>query len=434
MHELPGFSIGGYTFREVDLLSDIRKTSLTEDTDSILILPPIEKPAFADTCRTGMTCIVDYSDSTMRGMKPFYDALNRLQDKNRLVKIAVFGDSFIEADILTADLRAMLQQKYGGCGVGYVDVTSSVYGFRPTVKHSFSGWESHAATDSMYFNRSKQGISLRYFIPSAGSFVEYRGQSKYASLLDTFNISTIYFKNNGNLNLSAQINKGQNETKNFTASPDLQQMQVKGNIGSVRWRVNSVESAVFYGTALDGTSGIAVDNFSLRSSTGITLQYIPRKTLEDFNRLRPYDLIILQYGLNVATRTGKNYDNYQKALLKTINYIKECFPQAGILLLSVGDRDYRASDGEMHTMPGVKNLIAYQEHIAAESKIAFWNMYEAMGGDGSMAKFAHAKPPKANLDYTHINFKGGEELAKLLYETLIYGKEHYDKRCAYENE
>ncbi|NDV60813.1 hypothetical protein D0T85_22380 [Bacteroides sp. 519] len=31
-----------------------------------------------------------------------------------------------------------------------------------------------------------------------------------------------------------------------------------------------------------------------------------------------------------------------------------------------------------------------QEHIAAESRIAFWNMFEAMGGDGSIAEFVRS--------------------------------------------
>ncbi len=65
----------------------------------------------------------------------------------------------------------------------------------------------------------------------------------------------------------------------------------------------------------------------------------------------------------------------------------------------------RTEDGELRTMPGVKNLIRYQQNIAAESGIAFWNMFEAMGGEGSMAKLVHAKPSMANYDYTHINFR-----------------------------
>ena len=94
----------------------------------------------------------------------------------------------------------------------------------------------------------------------------------------------------------------------------------------------------------------------------------------------------------------------------------------------------KTDTGELRTMPGVKNLIRYQQNIAAESGIAFWNMFEAMGGDGSMAKLVHAKPSMANYDYTHINFRGGKYLAGLLYETLIYGKEQYDRRHAYETE
>ena len=113
--------------------------------------PPEVKPAFVDTCRTGMTCIEDYSDSTLRGMTAFYRALDDLAKRPRHVRIAYFGDSFIEADILTADLREKLQQKYGGCGVGFVTITSMTSGYRPTVRHSFSGWSSHSIMDSVFF-------------------------------------------------------------------------------------------------------------------------------------------------------------------------------------------------------------------------------------------------------------------------------------------
>lgn len=88
------------------------------------------KAGFVDTCRAGMTCIEDYGDSTRRGMASFYEALDRTSsshpDHDGLVRIAVFGDSFIEADIFTADLREMLQKRFGGCGVGFVTITSTI--------------------------------------------------------------------------------------------------------------------------------------------------------------------------------------------------------------------------------------------------------------------------------------------------------------------
>jgi putative periplasmic protein len=435
MHWLPVITIDGHTMRRVDLLSDIRTSEPEEEKMEADSLPPVPevKPAFIDTCRTGMTCIEDYSDSTLRGMTPFYRALDEIPMKKRLVRIAVFGDSFIEADIFTADLREMLQKRFGGCGVGFVTITSMTSGYRPTGRHSFGGWSSHAVTDSVYFDRKKQGLSGHYFVPNNNAYVELRGQNKYASLLDTCQQASIFFYNKGAVDLSVRINRGETENRQFEPDGHLQAMQVEGRIGSVRWIVNQADSTLFYGMAMDGTQGIIVDNFSLRGSSGLSLRTIPASIIKEFNDQRPYDLVILQYGLNVATQRGYNYDNYKKGLLTAIEHLKECFPQAGFLLLSVGDRDYKTDTGELRTMPGVKNLIRYQQNIAAESGIAFWNMFEAMGGEGSMAKLVHAKPSMANYDYTHINFRGGKHLAGLFYETLLYGKEQYDRRRAYEN-
>lgn len=439
LHWLPAITIDGHTMRRVDLLSEVRypkQQPLKADSDTIP-LPPVVKPAFVDTCRTGMTCIEDYSDSTFRGMRPFYEALNRLSsgdEEDRQVRIAVFGDSFIEADIFTADLREMLQKRFGGCGVGFVAITSATNGFRPTVRHTFGGWESHAVTDSIGFDKKLQGISGHYFIPRRGAFVELRGQKKYASLLDTCQRSTIFYLSKDSLSLTASVNKGDAQLFSVLPSAHLQTSEVEGNIGSVRWSAGEADSTRFYGVAMDGKQGIVLDNFSLRGSTGLSLRDIPQRMLKEFNRVRPYDLIVLEYGLNVATERGRNYDKYQKGLLTAIEHLKNCFPQAGVLLLSVGDRDYKDDEGELRTMPGVKNLVRYQQHTAALGGIAFWSMFEAMGGEESMATLVHAKPAMANLDYTHINFRGGRFLAGLLYETLIYGKEQYDRRKAYEEE
>lgn len=429
LYFLPSFTWEGEPMRKVDLLSDIRVSEPAEaDEDILQPLPMPERPVIIDTCKSGMTCIEDYADSACRGMKMFYEALDKVAASERPVRIAVFGDSFIEADIFTGDLRSMLQSKYGGCGVGFVPITSMTNGYRPTVRHSFGGWRSHLVTDTIYFDKSKQGISNGYFVPHSGAYVEVKGQTKYASHLDTCEVATLYFAAAGEVVVTSSVNGGIPKEHRFDEKGTLRMAQVEGRIGRVRWTVQKADSALFYGIAMDGRKGVCVDNFSLRGSSGLSLRGIPQHRLKQFNEERPYNLIILQYGLNIATERGKNYDNYKKGMLATIEHLKLAFPQAGILLLSVGDRDYRTETGELRTMPGVKNLVRYQQAIAAESHVAFWNMFEAMGGEGSMAKLVHAKPSMANYDYTHINFRGGKHLAGLLYETLVYGKEQYDRK------
>ena len=177
MHLLPAPEVGRHRMRRVDLLSDVRRLAPpVDEPDSLLPPPPKVKPAFVDSCLPGMTCIEDYGDSTHRGMEAFYRALD--EAGSRPVRIAYFGDSFIEGDIFTADLRHLLQERYGGCGVGYVDITSQTYGFRPTVRPAFDGWQSHAWTDSLGFDAKLQGMAGRYFLPRPGAYVELRGQKR----------------------------------------------------------------------------------------------------------------------------------------------------------------------------------------------------------------------------------------------------------------
>ena len=432
LHFLPTITINGYTLRRVNLLSDVEVKEPEPELLDTVPLPPPVKPAFVDTCKTGLTCIEDYADSTQRGMKPFYEALSHVSQ--RPVRIAYFGDSFIEADILTGDLRDLLQARYGGCGVGFVDITSNTHGFRQTVRHNFGGWRTRGILDSLGYDPARLGLSGHYFIPREGAYVEAQTPKVSRGRLDSCEVATIFFENKGPVTLTTTVNGVDGEPRTVEGNGRLQKLDCTGNIKRVRWTVNRADTATFYGFAMDGRTGIAVDNFGVRSSSGLNMRSIPMSRLRQFNAYRPYDLIVLQFGLNVATPRGSNYDGYERGMLTVIEHLKEAVPQAGILVVGVGDREHKDEEGNLRTMPGVKNLIRYQQTIAAKAGVAFWNLYDAMGGEGSIRRMVQAKPAQANLDYTHINFHGGKVLAKQLYETLIYGKEQYDKRKAYENE
>lgn len=426
LHFLPSMSVGGKPLRRVDLLSDIRpEVAEPADSDTVMLPPPPEKLAFVDTCKSGIVCIEDYADSTCHGMSHFYEALCKRETMGRPVRIAYFGDSFIEADILTGDLRRMLQRRFGGNGVGYVSMTTKIAGFRPTVRQSFGGWESHSITDSVHFDRSRQDMSNRYAIPSEGAYVELKG--------DTCQVSSCYFIAPDSVVLSASVNGRKFKEFKLKGTGELQSVSVGAQIGAVRWTVERFDSVpVFYAASMDAADGIVLDNFSTRGSSGQQLRNVPLSVLQQYNRLRTYDLIVLQYGLNVASEGLLNYAYYTEAMEKVVNYLKEAFPQASLLIVGVGDRESKDENGELRTMPAVKSLIRYQQLLAAETHVAFWNMFDAMGGDGSMVRMVESEPSLANYDYTHINFRGGKYLAGLLFESLMYGKEQYERRKAYE--
>lgn len=436
LHYLPEISIGEVPLRKVDLLSDVRFSIPAVDTvslDSFAVVPI--KPAFIDTCKTGIQCIEDYSDSTSHGMSHFYQSLIDIDLIGRPVRIAYFGDSFIEGDILTADLRNMLQNRFGGRGVGYVPVTSKFPEFRPTIRHSFAGWTSHNVTDTAGFIRSKQDISNNYFYASEGAYVYLEGTDTYASNLDSCSSSSIFYSTGDSLVLSAQLNGGQEKEFSLKGDSSLQCVTVYGEIKNVRWKIKRVSSeALFYGVTMDSGNGVLLDNFSTRGSSGQQLHGIPDYIMRGYNKLRKYDLIVIQYGLNVAYEGELDYTYYKDGMKKVISTIKRTFPDTSILIVGIGDRESKDKDGNLRTMPAVKGLIRSQQMLAAETGVAFWNLYNAMGGEGSMVRMVNSKPAMANHDYTHINFRGGKRVAGLLFDAIIYGKEQYEKRKIYESE
>lgn len=434
---LPGIDIAGVEMRRVDMLSEITGVDNGDneaDSVNLMLSDSIieaHKPEFVDSCRSGMTCIEDYSDDK-RGMSPFYEALR--SSKSRPVRIAVLGDSYIEGDIFTADLRNMLQDTYGGCGVGFVPMSSETSGFRRSVIHKFGGWkEFSAVANHKRYDHNISIISGRYFYPDSSAWMQLSGQKTYCTHLNECEQSSIFLLSNGSNTITASINGGaDSRTFNVDASNDIQSLTVYGNIHRVRWTSSRMGGDyVFYGASMDCLNGIILDNFSLRGCRGSNLAYLHDDMIIKFHRVRPYDLVILMYGLNVASSHGKDYGKYKQSMENAINKMKANMPGAGFLVISVGDREERV-DGKFRTMRGVKNLIRYQQAIAADCGIAFWNLYEAMGGEGSIVKMVNSKPSEANLDYTHINFRGGRHLAKIFFETLQYGKDCYDRRCEYE--
>lgn len=430
---MPALQIGGYDVKRVGLLSDaLPKSLLPNDTDADAALPdvPKVKPVFQDSCPKGMVCIEDFADEEERGMAPFYEALARIDELGRPVRIAYLGDSFIETDILTEALREKLQERFGGCGVGYLDIDPPYADNRTTVRQKSAGWNSFCVLDKGKYTADRLALAQRYFTPNATAWTELSGVKQ--ARLDTTEVHTIYLQSSSPLRLGLKLDDGSMHAYSSLGNGRPEAVTATGRSHKAKWQVPASSGTVCWGVAEEGASGISVDNFSLRGSSGTTLAEASEATLKAFGEIRPYDLIVLQYGLNVANKKQKDYSHYAGQMQKIIEKLKRCFPQAGILLVSVGDREDKGSDGSLHTMPGIVALSRYQENLAADCHIAFWNLYQAMGGEGSILRMVNAKPTEAAKDYTHINIRGGKRIGNILFKTLIYGQKQYERRKAFE--
>ncbi|HRA58645.1 MAG: GDSL-type esterase/lipase family protein [Bacteroidota bacterium] len=413
--------------KKINLYSDIihkenkkeKPQSLAIVNDSVFFKNDTVKQVLTDTAKSTATKI-NYKSGEL-DLTRFFEALHNHENENGKIRIAWFGDSMIEGDLVTQDFRKLMQKIYGGSGVGFVPVTSPVAQFRQTIRQTFSDdWEVYSFMKKPKQNY-KLGIGGYSFVSSKGSWVDYKASRFYPVYSEVKMICR------------------QCPPKSFILNEDTSLVFPVDSIGSFKEveliRNNPIKEVKLtfkkpncevHGLYFDKGNGVYVDNFSFRGNSGIPLSNIPFGELKSLGAKENYKLIILSYGLNVVAHDVKNYSWYASSFQKTLNYIKEAFPDASILVMSVGDKSYRAEDG-YETEPDIPIFVELQKRIAQRSDVAFYNLYEAMGGYNSMVSWAEGNPQLANLDYTHPNFAGGRKIAGMLYDDIIKSYDRYSK-------
>ena len=187
-------------------------------------------------------------------------------------------------------------------------------------------------------------------------------------------------------------------------------------------------NAKIFGVALENEHGIVVDNFGVRGSSGLQLGYLASNLSADFAAKRPYDLIVVHYGLNALSpkSTTKQCETYIKKLKRSVQHIQKIYPHSAVLLVSASDMAARGASGKMQSMPMVQNLVKMQNRLAADLGVAFFNFYDMMGGAGSIVKMVENK--QAEKDYTHIKKAGGEMLARRFAQSFEAGFNNYQRK------
>ena len=208
------------------------------------------------------------------------------------------------------------------------------------------------------------------------------------------------------------------------ATNNITQRVWTGRFTEASFKFNKTEGLRVLGVSMEDTTGVVVDNFSLRGNSGLILEQLDQPRCEALNVIRKYDLIVLQYGLNVVSDEVLQYGWYRQRMVHVLAHVRQCFPDADILLLGVSDRS-RQEEGTFQTMPAVLALLHAQRQTAQQAGVCFWNVFSAMGGENSMVRFVENN--WASKDYTHLSFRGGKEIGMSLFKSILLEKQFYDE-------
>lgn len=417
--------IGWTPFNRVNLISDLliskedsigATDSLAAGTDEPLIVETKAKEDFLLYQKPQF--ITNFNaDTSASSLNRFLQKLHDLKNgKPVKVRIAYFGDSMIEGDLLTQTLRKLLQQMYGGNGVGFVPITSPVSKFRQTVWANYSdGWSD----DSFKEGKNSRLYLSGHSFHTSGAWVQMNDQTIRdsaaiieKSLLCGFSQQPV----------SITVN---NSSQTITATKTVNRIPlVNDGSRSVKLAVANDQLPV-YGISFESAAGVFVDNFSFRGITGVEFARVDSAFLHAVAQNNPYDLIVFQYGVNLLFRPNdKNFSWYAKTMLPVVRKIRNCFPETDFLLVSTADRAFRYG-GQYKSAIGIDSLIKVQALLAYQTNSSFYNQFATMGGTNSIVDWAKRKPSLANQDYVHPNHRGAEILGTYFYEAIVKEYEKY---------
>ena len=92
------------------------------------------------------------------------------------------------------------------------------------------------------------------------------------------------------------------------------------------------------------------------------------------------------------------------------------------------DRGERDPNGKIITAPTLPRLVEIQQRVAAETGCAFFNTFQAMGGEGTMARWYESQPRLVSADFMHPLPAGARKVGVLLDQSLETAYRRYQAK------
>ncbi|RYD82025.1 MAG: hypothetical protein EOP53_04790 [Sphingobacteriales bacterium] len=376
---------------------------------------------------------IQYPEGQENLLNDFFASLDMVNSQPAPIRIFHFGDSQIEGDRITGTIRNKMQHIFGGCGAGIIPLYD-VADMRTSVRlKASSNWKKYA----IYGNLHKGSRTNQYGMQ--GSVYRPLAQTGKDSTLQTYKnawvqLSKSYngypntnrfqeikvYYGNAKKNATVSIFSGRNIWKDTLSEGGFQskKLSVDSFAKDIKIEFPADLGADIYALSMDCKKGVAVDNVAMRGSSGTDFTRIDPAFFAQQLKAVNTKLLILQFGVNVVPNPLNDYSFYEKSYYRNLQYLRDNLP--GVSILVIGISDVAIKDGSHYvTSPNLTLIRDAQKKAAFKAGCAFWDLYEAMGGENSMPSWVNAKPSLAEKDFTHFNANGAKIIGEMIYNALM---------------
>jgi len=353
----------------------------------------------------------------------FYAALL----KGEGVHIIHYGDSPTTADLITADARALFQHEFGDGGVGFVLLARPWAWYnRRGVEMSASNWKIDIGGNSP-LKDGLQGLGAVSFRGAPGAVARWKVKD---AAHRTVEIAYLIEPQGGAFAVEADGRPMGSGSSTLTPgedafTPGFASFEIPAGAAEITLKVTT-GSVRFYGADFRKGSGVVYSSLGVNGANVTLLSNVFNEAhwAAELHHYKP-DLIIVNYGTNESGFPNFVDTTWGHEMRKAVARLQRAMPETSILLMSPMDRGTKTSTGEIDTIPTMPRLVATESKIAADTGVAFFNTYEAMGGAGTMGRWYTSEPRLVGSDYIHPMPAGARIVGELLFTALRQGFNEY---------
>lgn len=378
----------------------------------------------------------EIEDTSGRAMGYFFTALREAELGDRHVVICHYGDSPITGDGITSTVRRRLQLRFGDAGHGFVLISRPWTWYNHVgVKHYAS---AHWASAPMWIMPGDHRFGLgaaSFTARAAGATATFStaAEGEVGRGVSSFDIYFLAQPGGGDFDVEIDGVKLERVATNAsTPCSSFHAVRVPEGAHTLTIRTAGNGEVRMFGVALRSSHrGVEYDSLGDNGAfIGLLADYMNEAHWHEQLRHRGPDLIILNYGTNESEYEKLPMDKYERDTKEVIRRIRAALPDVSILFVGPMDRGMRGKGGAIVTRPMIPKLVTAQRRFAAENGCAFLDMFTAMGGEGTVARWHAARPRLMGGDLTHPTWEGSEIVGTLLHDALLRAYERWKHSAA----
>jgi lysophospholipase L1-like esterase len=337
-------------------------------------------------------------------------ALSTLAEKrsNEPVRILWLGDSHAAADFWPDAVRRPLQDAFGNGGPGFLSVGLGIYRHASTKLAREGKWHVQPKQPSLWLKQDDGvfGLGGMRAVPEedARAVVELADGAVHGNA----RWDLAFRLPSASSRFRVVVEGGETRSIDRTTAKESTVAHVVFETSpraSVRIEQAAGKPEIF-GVVVESTEpGVVVDTLGINGARfGTPLSWEAGPWIEEVARRKPA-LVVLAYGTNECGDAVAPF-RYAPQIEALVERVRRAAPDADCLV--VGPTDRAAPDWT--TLPRVFEIESVERESAARLGCAYWSTFDAMGGAGSLKRWADLSPPLAAADHVHLTPRGYAEV------------------------